>query len=40
MPKTYADLISEVKQTIKTVQLAEVKRRFDQKEPMVILDVR
>jgi molybdopterin/thiamine biosynthesis adenylyltransferase/rhodanese-related sulfurtransferase len=40
MAKTYSDLISEVKQTIKTVQLAEVKRRFDQKEPMVLLDVR
>ncbi len=40
MPKTYSDLISEVKQTIKSVQLAEVKRRFDKKEPMVLLDVR
>jgi sulfur-carrier protein adenylyltransferase/sulfurtransferase len=40
MPKTYSDLLSEVKQAIKSVQLAEVKRRFDQKEPMVLLDVR
>jgi molybdopterin/thiamine biosynthesis adenylyltransferase/rhodanese-related sulfurtransferase len=40
MPKTYSDLISEVKQAITSVQLAEVKRRFDQKEPMVLLDVR
>jgi molybdopterin/thiamine biosynthesis adenylyltransferase/rhodanese-related sulfurtransferase len=40
MPKTYSDLISEIKQTVKSVPLAEVKRRLEAKEPMVLLDVR
>jgi molybdopterin/thiamine biosynthesis adenylyltransferase/rhodanese-related sulfurtransferase len=40
MPKTYSDLISEVKQTVKSIPLSEVKRRLDQKEPMVLVDVR
>jgi molybdopterin/thiamine biosynthesis adenylyltransferase/rhodanese-related sulfurtransferase len=40
MPKTYSDLISEIKQTVKTVSLAEMKRRLEHKEPMVLVDVR
>jgi molybdopterin/thiamine biosynthesis adenylyltransferase/rhodanese-related sulfurtransferase len=40
MPKTYSDLIAEIKQSVKTVQLAEMKRRLEQKEPMVLVDVR
>jgi molybdopterin/thiamine biosynthesis adenylyltransferase/rhodanese-related sulfurtransferase len=40
MAKTYSDLITEVKQSVKTVQLAEVKRRLDAKEPMTLVDVR
>jgi len=40
MPKTYSDLIAEIKQSVKPVQLAEVKWRLDQKESMVLVDVR
>jgi molybdopterin/thiamine biosynthesis adenylyltransferase/rhodanese-related sulfurtransferase len=40
MAKTYSDLIAEVKQSVKTVQLAEVKRRLEAKEPMTLVDVR
>ncbi len=40
MSKTYSDLIAEVRQSIKIVPLAEIKRRLDQKEPMVLVDVR
>src|SRR5260221_9734245 len=40
MAKTYSDLIAEVKQSVKTVQLAEMKRRLDAKEPMTLVDVR
>jgi molybdopterin/thiamine biosynthesis adenylyltransferase/rhodanese-related sulfurtransferase len=40
MAKTYSDLIAEVKQSVKTVQLAELKRRLDAKEPMTLVDVR
>jgi molybdopterin/thiamine biosynthesis adenylyltransferase/rhodanese-related sulfurtransferase len=40
MAKTYSDLITEVKQSVKTVQLAEMKRRLDAKEPMTLVDVR
>jgi len=40
MPKTYSDLIAEVKKSVKTTQLADVKRRLDEKEPMILLDVR
>jgi len=40
MPKTYSDLIADIKQSVKTVQLAEVKRRLEQKEPMTLVDVR
>src|SRR5215510_12007585 len=40
MAKTYSDLIAEVKQSFKTMQLAEMKRRPDAKEPMTLVDVR
>jgi molybdopterin/thiamine biosynthesis adenylyltransferase/rhodanese-related sulfurtransferase len=40
MAKTYSDLIAEVKQSVKTVQLADLKRRLDAKEPMTLVDVR
>ncbi|HEY4121301.1 MAG TPA: molybdopterin-synthase adenylyltransferase MoeB [Byssovorax sp.] len=40
MPTTYSDLMAEVRKTIKTVTLDEMKRRLDAKEPMVLLDVR
>ncbi len=40
MPKTYSDLIAEVRQSIKPVSLEEIKRRLDAREPMVLVDVR
>src|SRR5690349_16939577 len=40
MAKTYSDLISEAKESVKLVTLDEVKRRLEQKEPMVLVDVR
>ena len=40
MAKTYSDLISEAKESVKIVPLAEVNRRLEQREPMVLVDVR
>jgi len=40
MAKTYTDLLSDVKKSVRTVSLEEVKRRLDAKEPMVLVDVR
>ena len=40
MAKTYSDLIAEAKESVKIVQLPEVNRRLEQKEPMVLVDVR
>src|SRR4051794_7779300 len=40
MPTTYTDLIAEVRKSIATVSLEEIKRRLDEKRPMVLLDVR
>ncbi|MBK8169086.1 MAG: molybdopterin-synthase adenylyltransferase MoeB [Sandaracinaceae bacterium] len=40
MPKTYADLLSDIKGQIRTVTLDEVKRRLDAKESYVLVDVR
>jgi molybdopterin/thiamine biosynthesis adenylyltransferase/rhodanese-related sulfurtransferase len=40
MPTTYADLIADVRRTITTVSLEEIKRRLTDKQPMVLLDVR
>jgi sulfur-carrier protein adenylyltransferase/sulfurtransferase len=40
MPTTYTDLIAEVRKSIATVSLEEIKRRLSDKTPMVLLDVR
>ncbi|TKD08525.1 molybdopterin-synthase adenylyltransferase MoeB [Polyangium fumosum] len=40
MPTTYTDLIAEVRKTISTVTLEEIKRRLEAREPMVLVDVR
>ncbi|HVK64331.1 MAG TPA: molybdopterin-synthase adenylyltransferase MoeB [Polyangium sp.] len=40
MPTTYTDLIAEVRKTISTVTLEEIKRRLEAHEPMVLVDVR
>lgn len=40
MAKTYTDLLSEVKQSVRTVSLEEVKRRLEAKEPIQLVDVR
>src|SRR4051794_35367290 len=40
MAKTYSDLIAEAKESVKIVQLQEVNRRLQEKQPMVLLDVR
>lgn len=40
MPTTYTDLIAEVRKSIATVSLEEIKRRLEDKTPMVLLDVR
>jgi molybdopterin/thiamine biosynthesis adenylyltransferase/rhodanese-related sulfurtransferase len=40
MAKTYSDLIAEAKESVKIVPLPEVNRRLEQKEPMVLVDVR
>ncbi|WP_437728910.1 molybdopterin-synthase adenylyltransferase MoeB [Sorangium sp. So ce861] len=40
MPTTYSDLISDVRKSIRELSLSELKRRLDDKAPMVLLDVR
>jgi rhodanese-related sulfurtransferase len=40
MATTYTDLIAEVRKSITTVSLEEIKRRLSDKTPMVLLDVR
>ena len=40
MAKTYSDLIADVRKSISTVTLEEIKRRLDAREPMVLVDVR
>lgn len=40
MAMTYTDLIADVRKSIATVSLEEIKRRLEAKEPMVLLDVR
>ena len=40
MPTTYSDLIADARKSIREVQLTEIKRRLEAKEPMVLLDVR
>ncbi|WP_437820734.1 molybdopterin-synthase adenylyltransferase MoeB [Sorangium sp. So ce1078] len=40
MPTTYSDLISDVRKSIRELSLSELKRRLDDKVPLVLLDVR
>jgi molybdopterin/thiamine biosynthesis adenylyltransferase/rhodanese-related sulfurtransferase len=40
MPKTYADLLSDVRASVRPVSLDELKRRLEAREPYVIVDVR
>jgi molybdopterin/thiamine biosynthesis adenylyltransferase/rhodanese-related sulfurtransferase len=40
MATTYTELLAEIRKTVPTVTLEEVKRRIDAKEPMVLVDVR
>jgi molybdopterin/thiamine biosynthesis adenylyltransferase/rhodanese-related sulfurtransferase len=40
MPTTYSDLMAEVRKTISTVSLEEIKRRLETKAPVLLLDVR
>ncbi|WP_438020899.1 molybdopterin-synthase adenylyltransferase MoeB [Sorangium sp. So ce315] len=40
MPTTYSDLISDVRKSIRELSLSELKRRLDEKVPVVLLDVR
>ncbi|WP_437627582.1 molybdopterin-synthase adenylyltransferase MoeB [Sorangium sp. So ce1151] len=40
MPTTYSDLISDVRKSIRELSIAELKRRLDDKVPMLLLDVR
>jgi molybdopterin/thiamine biosynthesis adenylyltransferase len=40
MPTTYTDLIADIRKSIATVTLEEIKRRLDTKTPMVLVDVR
>lgn len=40
MPKTYSDLLQDVKSQVRTVSLDEIKRRIEAREPYVLVDVR
>ncbi len=40
MPTTYTDLIADIRKSIATVTLEEIKRRLDEKTPMILVDVR
>jgi molybdopterin/thiamine biosynthesis adenylyltransferase/rhodanese-related sulfurtransferase len=40
MPKTYSDLFSEVRSSVRLMPLEELKRRLDQKDPLTLVDVR
>jgi sulfur-carrier protein adenylyltransferase/sulfurtransferase len=40
MPTTYSDMMAEIRKTISTVSLEEIKQRLEAKTPMVLLDVR
>src|SRR5437868_5353713 len=40
MPKTYAELLNEVRSQIKIVSLEECRRRFEAREGYVFVDVR
>ncbi len=40
MATTYTDLLADLRKTVPTITLEEIKRRIDTKEPMVLVDVR
>src|SRR5262245_61447926 len=40
MPKTYSDLLAEVRKQIAIVSLDEIKQRLETNKPMVLVDVR
>lgn len=40
MPTNYTDLLADLRKTIPTIPLEEIKRRMDTKESMVLVDVR
>lgn len=40
MPTNYTDLLADLRKTIPTIPLEEIKRRLDTKESMVLVDVR
>src|SRR5215510_3884068 len=40
MPKTYSDLFSEVRSTVRVMTLDELKQRLDRKDPITLVDVR
>lgn len=40
MPKSYVDLFSEIKGSIKTISLETLKQQLDQKKDMILVDVR
>jgi molybdopterin/thiamine biosynthesis adenylyltransferase/rhodanese-related sulfurtransferase len=40
MAKTYSDLMADLKKSVKITSLADLKRRLDEKEPIVVVDVR
>src|SRR4051812_45834748 len=40
MATTYTELLAEIRKTVPTITLEEIKRRIEAKEPMVLVDVR
>lgn len=40
MPTTYTDLMDQIRQSVRTVSLEDVKSRLENKTPMVLVDVR
>jgi sulfur-carrier protein adenylyltransferase/sulfurtransferase len=40
MPKTYSDLFSEIRASVRFVSLEEIKQKLEQRAPVVLLDVR
>jgi molybdopterin/thiamine biosynthesis adenylyltransferase/rhodanese-related sulfurtransferase len=40
MPKTYSDMVGEIRNAVRTVTLEELKGRLDRREPVVLVDVR
>jgi molybdopterin/thiamine biosynthesis adenylyltransferase/rhodanese-related sulfurtransferase len=40
MPTTYTDLLADIRKSIDVISLEDIKKRIEQKTPMVLLDVR